>query len=78
MLRPEPLPADAIRQWEAGMVEATFTLNDWQMRDRERSTAKPQGIAFRSFVIGDSLLDEPPRIGCGAGRDGGRSDRLAR
>lgn len=57
MLRPAPVSARAIEQWQAGMPEATFTLNSWQMRDRERSVAKPQGIALRSLFIGDSVLD---------------------
>jgi hypothetical protein len=57
MLRPAPVSARAVEQWQAGMPEATFTLNSWQMRDRERSVAKRQGIALRSLFIGDSVLD---------------------
>ena len=57
VLRPEPLPISAIRQWEAGMPDVKFAFNSWQMRDRERSVAKPKGLALRGVFIGDSLLD---------------------
>ena len=57
LLRPAPVGADAVAQWSGGMPDITFATNRWQMRDRERSAAKPPGVAFRSVFIGDSFLE---------------------
>jgi hypothetical protein len=56
-LREQPVTAENIVQWQAGMPEVTFALNGWQMRDHERQVAKPAGVAFRCLFVGDSVLD---------------------
>ena len=57
LLRPAPVGVGAIAQWSGGMPDIVFATNSWQMRDRERSVAKPPNIAFRSLFIGDSFLE---------------------
>ena len=57
LLRPAPVGVDAVAQWSGGMPDITFATNRWQMRDRERSVAKPPNVAFRSVFIGDSFLE---------------------
>lgn len=57
MLRPAPVGVGAVAQWSAGMPDVTFAINGWQMRDRERTVAKPANVAFRSVFIGDSFLE---------------------
>jgi hypothetical protein len=57
LLRPAPVSAAAVAQWSGGMPDVTFAINGWLMRDRERSIAKPPGVAFRSVFIGDSFLE---------------------
>lgn len=57
LLRPAPVGVDAVAQWSGGMPDVVFATNRWQMRDRERSVAKPANIAFRSLFVGDSFLE---------------------
>ncbi len=57
LLRPAPVSVNAVAQWSSGMPDVTFATNSWLMRDRERSVAKPPGVAFRSVFIGDSFLE---------------------
>jgi len=57
LLRPAPVSHDAVARWHAGMPEVTYVTNSWLMRDRERTVARPPGIAFRSVFIGDSFLE---------------------
>ncbi|CAN5883549.1 hypothetical protein BH11PSE3_BH11PSE3_03610 [soil metagenome] len=44
-------------------LEVTSTpeivYNDWALRDRPRSFARPPGVAFRSVLVGDSFLEGP-------------------
>ncbi|MBS0537224.1 MAG: SGNH/GDSL hydrolase family protein [Proteobacteria bacterium] len=57
LLRPAPVGVDAVAQWSGGMPDVVFATNRWQMRDRERTTAKPANISFRSLFVGDSFLE---------------------
>lgn len=57
MLRPLPISAAELGQWQSGMDAARFVTNRWQMRDRERSVARPPGITRRFLFVGDSVLD---------------------
>ena len=57
LLRPAPVSAAAVAQWSGGMPDVTFATNNWLMRDRERSIAKPATVGFRSIFIGDSFLE---------------------
>lgn len=57
MLRPQPISAEEISLWQAGMPDAVFATNSWSMRDRERTVAKPQGVSARALFVGDSVLD---------------------
>lgn len=56
-MRPVPISAAELVQWQSGMPQAAFSTNSWQMRDRERSVAKPPGISRRYLFVGDSVLD---------------------
>jgi hypothetical protein len=56
-LRQQPVTAEDIVQWQAGMPEVTFALNAWQMRDHQRQVARPAGVGFRCLFVGDSVLD---------------------
>lgn len=57
VLRPLPISHASVARWNSGMPDVVFATNSWLMRDRERSLAKPQGVAFRSIFIGDSFLE---------------------
>lgn len=57
LLRPLPISHASVARWNSGMPDIVFATNSWLMRDRERSLAKPQGVAFRSIFIGDSFLE---------------------
>jgi lysophospholipase L1-like esterase len=57
LLRPAPVSTAAVAQWSGGMPDVTFAINNWQMRDRERSIAKPPTVGFRALLVGDSFLE---------------------
>lgn len=57
MLRPAPITEAERVQWRSGMEAARFVTNSWQMRDRERSVARPAGVSRRVLFVGDSVLD---------------------
>lgn len=56
-----PIPIDAL----TGNVKAAFadtpefvpSYNDWAVRDRPRSIARPPNVQFRSALVGDSFLE---------------------
>ena len=38
---------------------AEIVYNDWDLRDRARTFARPPGVRFRSVLVGDSFLEGP-------------------
>ena len=56
-----PIPVDALAVNVAKVFAETPELvpfyNDWGVRDRPRSIARPPDIRFRSVLVGDSFLE---------------------
>lgn len=56
-----PIPIDAltvnVKTVFAETPELVPTYNDWAMRDRPRSIARPREVPFRSVLVGDSFLE---------------------
>lgn len=56
-----PVSAESVRQTLArAFVEDPAlvpTYNDWGMRDRARSFARPAGVKLRSVIVGDSFVE---------------------
>jgi hypothetical protein len=56
-----PIPIDAltvnVRTVFADSPELVPSYNDWAVRDRPRSIARPPNVLFRSVLIGDSFLE---------------------
>ena len=40
-----------------GQPELVPSYNDWAIRDRPRSIARPPNVSFRSVLVGDSFLE---------------------
>lgn len=58
-LRPVPVNALAVnaRAVLGDTADLIPTYNDWAIRDRPRSVARPPNAAFRSVLVGDSFLE---------------------
>jgi hypothetical protein len=58
-LRPVPVNALAVsaRTVLGDTADLIPTYNDWAIRDRPRSVARPPNVAFRSVLVGDSFLE---------------------
>jgi hypothetical protein len=56
-----PIPVDAltvnVKTVFADAPELVPAYNDWAMRDRPRSLARPREVQFRSALVGDSFLE---------------------
>jgi hypothetical protein len=56
-----PVPIDAltvnVRTVFADTPELVPSYNDWAVRDRPRSIARPPDVQFRSVLVGDSFLE---------------------
>ena len=56
-----PIPVDAlavnVKTVLGETPELIPTYNDWAIRDRPRSIARPPNVSFRSVLVGDSFLE---------------------
>ena len=56
-----PIPIDAltvnVKTVFADAPELVPSYNDWAVRDRPRSIARPPNVPFRSVLVGDSFLE---------------------